>query len=168
MLAGHPLPGNATPPTGTRTGAGRQGNFWIIFRYPDFRYLWIGNFFAIGAQWIQILTVGWLVLHLTDGNAFLTGTAVGIRTLPFLVIGPWAGVLADRIDRRKLVMVTQIYMAIAAIVFAFFGIGHGPGRPAGNRPTQMVACIHLHGRLGDRPLHRPPSKASDGPQHRAP
>ena len=119
MLAGHPLADNATPPTGTRTGAGRQGNFRIIFRYPDFRYLWIGNFFAVGAQWIQVLTVGWLVLHLTDGNAFLTGTAVGIRTLPFLVIGPWAGVLADRIDRRKLVMVTQIYMAITAIVFAF-------------------------------------------------
>lgn len=109
---------NATSPTGTRTGTEGQGNFWIIFRYPDFRYLWIGNFFAVGAQWIQILTVGWLVLHLTDGNAFLTGTAVGIRTLPFLVIGPWAGVLADRIDRRKLVMVTQIYMAIAATVFA--------------------------------------------------
>ena len=91
----------------------------MISRYRDFRYLWIGNFFTVGAQWIQILTVGWLVLHLTDGNAFLTGTAVGIRTLPILVISPWAGVLADRIDRRKLVMVTQIYMAAAAVSFAF-------------------------------------------------
>ena len=91
----------------------------MISRYRDFRYLWIGNFFTVGAQWIQILTVGWLVLHLTDGNAFLTGTAVGIRTLPILFISPWAGVLADRIDRRKLVMVTQIYMAVAAVSFAF-------------------------------------------------
>ncbi len=65
------------------------------------------------------MTVGWLVLQLTEGNAFLTGTAVGIRTLPILIIGPWAGVLADRIDRRKLVMFTQIYMAIAAVIFAF-------------------------------------------------
>ena len=65
------------------------------------------------------MTVGWLVLQLTEGNAFLTGTAVGIRTLPILIIGPWAGVLADRIDRRKLVMFTQIYMAIAATIFAF-------------------------------------------------
>ena len=63
--------------------------------------------------------MGWLVLHLTGGNAFLTGTVVGIRTLPILFIGPWAGVLADRIDRRKLVMVTQVYMATAALVFAF-------------------------------------------------
>ena len=59
------------------------------------------------------------MLDLTGGNAFLTGTVVGIRTLPILFIGPWAGVLADRIDRRKLVMVTQVYMAAAALVFAF-------------------------------------------------
>ena len=57
-------------------------------------------------------------MQLTDGNAFLTGTAVGIRTLPVLLIGPWAGVLADRVDRRKLVMVTQVYMAISAVIFA--------------------------------------------------
>ena len=81
------------PPTGNDASARRRGNFWIISQYKDFRYLWIGNFFTVGAQWIQILTVGWLVLRLTDGNAFLTGTAVGIRTLPVLLIGPWAGVL---------------------------------------------------------------------------
>ena len=105
-------------PTGNDPSARRRGNFWIISQYKDFRYLWIGNFFTVGAQWIQILTVGWLVLQLTDGNAFLTGTAVGIRTLPVLLIGPWAGVLADRVDRRKLVMVTQVYMAISAVIFA--------------------------------------------------
>ena len=43
---------------------------------------------------------------------------MGIRTLPVLIIGPWAGVLGDRVDRRKLVMVTQSVMAVAAIGFA--------------------------------------------------
>ena len=109
---------NPAPPTGTKPGPSGGGNFWIISRYPDFKYLWIGNFFTVGAQWIQILTVGWLVLELTGGNAFLTGTVVGIRTFPILIIGPWAGVLADRMDRRKLVMVTQVYMAVSALVFA--------------------------------------------------
>jgi len=106
------------PPTGNDPSAPRRGDFWIISHYKDFRYLWIGNFFTVGAQWIQILTVGWLVLQLTDGNAFLTGTAVGIRTSPVLLIGPWAGVLADRADRRKLVMVTPVYMAISSVIFA--------------------------------------------------
>lgn len=86
--------------------------------YKDFRYVWAGNFVAIGAQWLQLFTIGWLVHHLTDGNALLTGTVVGIRTLPVLLIGPWAGVLGDRVDRRKLVMVTQSVMAVTAAGFA--------------------------------------------------
>ncbi len=69
-----------------------------------------------------MLTVGWLELELTDGNALLTGTVVGIRALPALVIGPWAGVLADRVDRRKLVMVAQTGMALSAAVFAILVI----------------------------------------------
>ena len=86
--------------------------------YKDFRFVWAGNFVAIGAQWLQLFTIGWLVHHLTGGNALLTGTVVGIRTLPVLLIGPWAGVLGDRVDRRKLVMVVQSVMAVTATGFA--------------------------------------------------
>ena len=71
---------------------------------------------------MQILTVGWLVLKLTDNNALLTGTVIGVRTLPVLLIGPWAGVLADRVDRRKLIMIAQLCMAAAAATFAFLVI----------------------------------------------
>ena len=86
--------------------------------YKDFRFVWAGNFVAIGAQWLQLFTIGWLVHHLTDGNALLTGTVVGIRSLPVLLVSPWAGVLGDRVDRRKLVMVTQSVMAVTATIFA--------------------------------------------------
>ena len=89
-----------------------------VKQYTDFRYIWAGNFVAIGAQWLQLFTIGWLVHHLTDGNALLTGTVVGIRTLPVFLVGPWAGVLGDRVDRRKLVMITQSLMAVAAAAFA--------------------------------------------------
>lgn len=86
--------------------------------YSNYRYLWSCNFLVNAADWLQILTVGWLMLRLTDGNALLTGTVVGIRTLPILFIGPWAGVLADRIDRRKLMAGTQAILAITAVIFA--------------------------------------------------
>jgi MFS family permease len=86
--------------------------------YRDYRYLWSCNFLVNAADWLQILTVGWLMLRLTDGNALLTGTVVGIRTLPILFIGPWAGVLADRIDRRKLMASTQGILALTAVLFA--------------------------------------------------
>lgn len=107
---------------GGRTRTSRFSAFYTLQRYRDFRLLWVGNFFSSGAQWVQILTIGWLVLKLTDGNALLTGTVVGVRTFPVLLIGPWAGVLADRVDRRKLLMATQGVMATAAVAFAFLVI----------------------------------------------
>ncbi len=91
----------------------------VLKRYRDFRLIWAGNFAAQSVQWLQMLTIGWLVLHLTGGNALLTGTVVGIRALPVLLVGPWAGVLADRMDRRKLVMISQAAMALVAGGFAF-------------------------------------------------
>ena len=47
----------------------------------------------------------------------LSGAAAGLRGLPNLVIGPWAGVLTDRIDRRLLVVVVQLFLGVAAAVF---------------------------------------------------
>jgi MFS family permease len=96
----------------------RVNAFYTLGHYKDFRLLWIGNVVSMGAQWLQVLSIGWLVLKLTEGNALLTGMSVGMRTLPVLVIGPWAGALADRLDRRQLVMATEGVMAAAAVVFA--------------------------------------------------
>ena len=89
--------------------------------YRDFRFLWVGNFFANTAQWLQLLSVGWLVRDLTDSFAssgVLVVAVGGMTTLPTLIVGPWAGVLGDRVDRRKLVMAIQGFMFGAAIVFA--------------------------------------------------
>ena len=65
--------------------------------------------------------MGWLVRDLTDSLAssgLLVVTVGGITTLPTLIVGPWAGVLGDRVDRRKLVIVVQSFMAMAALIFA--------------------------------------------------
>ena len=111
---------SATPePSRTATRSSRQSSLSTFKDYKDFRLIWAGNFIALGAQWIQMFSIGWLVLLLTDGNAILTGTVIAIRALPILVIGPWAGVLADRMDRRKVVMATQAFMVVSACSFAF-------------------------------------------------
>ena len=72
--------------------------------------------------------MGWLVRDLTDSLAssgLLVVTVGGITTLPTLIVGPWAGVLGDRVDRRKLVIVVQSFMAMAALIFALIvGSGH--------------------------------------------
>lgn len=83
----------------------------------DYRYLWIGNFFNMTGFWIQLVTVGWLVWELS-GSATLVGIAGGLRSIPFIVMGPLGGVLADRLDRRRLLITTQTIMAVIALVFA--------------------------------------------------
>ena len=97
-------------PVQARTGPGPQA-------YRPF-HLWqartsacfgTGGIFSQMAFWLQILSLGWLVWELTkdpdtgQGSALLSGTVSGLRALPTLVLSPWAGVLLDRIDRRKVV-----------------------------------------------------------------
>ncbi len=92
---------------------------WLAYR--NYRLLWFGNFFANNAQWIQLLSVGWLVRELSEGSnvaGLLVVTVGGINTLPGLVVGPWGGVLSDRFDRRKLVIALQLVMSALAFSFA--------------------------------------------------
>ena len=83
----------------------------------DFRLLWAGSIFDNLALWLQFITLSWMVWDLTE-SASLSGAAAGLRGLPTLVIGPWAGVIADRSDRRKLVIVLQIFLGVVADFFA--------------------------------------------------
>ncbi|MCE2462572.1 MAG: MFS transporter [Dehalococcoidia bacterium] len=91
----------------------------------DFRLLWTGGIFSQMAFWLQILSLGWLVWELTkdpdtgQGSALLSGTVSGLRALPTLVLSPWAGVLLDRVDRRKSVIVVQFILGILAVLFAY-------------------------------------------------
>jgi MFS family permease len=84
-------------------------------RHLDYRYLWTGTLMMSAGQWIQQVTVGWLLYDLT-GNSMLLGALNGLRALPFLVTGPMAGVAADRMDRRKLLLQTQWVLIITAVL----------------------------------------------------
>jgi MFS transporter, DHA1 family, staphyloferrin A biosynthesis exporter len=86
-------------------------------RHLDFRYLCAGTFMMSAGQWIQQVTLGWLVYDLT-GNSILLGMLNGLRALPFLVTGPMAGVAADRMDRQKLMLHTQYVLIVTAIIMA--------------------------------------------------
>jgi len=83
-------------------------------RHADFRYLWTGTIFLSSGQWIQQVTLGWLLYDIT-GSSVLLGLLNGIRALPFLIAGPIAGVAADRTDRRKLMVGTQYILMLTAI-----------------------------------------------------
>ena len=108
----------ATPPPQTAGQRRSRIQTFASLSSKDFRLLWVGNIFDHMALWLQMITLSWLVWDLT-GSALLSGTAAGIRGFPTLVIGPWAGVVADRVDRRKLVIWFQFFLSAVAFVFAF-------------------------------------------------
>ena len=104
-------PGNLTPP---EIGASRGGIFAAL-HHRDYRLLWTGTLFMSAGQWIQQVTLGWLVYDLT-GSSVLLGALNGLRALPFLIVGPISGVAADRMDRRKLLLVIQGLLLVSAFI----------------------------------------------------
>ena len=92
-------------------------NTFTSLRHRDFLLLWLSNLCNASAVWFQQITIPWVVWEIS-GSPFLVGIAAGMRSIPFLVIGPMAGVFADRVDRRKIVLVTQSVMAMVVLAFA--------------------------------------------------
>ena len=81
---------------------------------PNYRRYFAGQVVSLSGTWMQTVAAIWLILSLTD-----SGVAVGLTTalqfLPMLLFGAWGGLLADRISKRRLLIVTQALMAIPAI-----------------------------------------------------
>src|SRR5262245_57811166 len=86
---------------------GRRGSpafpTFTSLRHRDFLLLWLSNLCNASANWFQQFTIPWLVWDLSHSPVWV-GIAAGMRSFPFLFIGPIAGVFADRVDRRKLVL----------------------------------------------------------------
>ena len=84
------------------------------FGVGDYRRLFVAASFTSGARWALVLGRGWLVFQLTD-SAFAVGAVTFAGFIPFVVVGPFAGVLADRSDRRRMLMATSVIGVAAAI-----------------------------------------------------
>lgn len=123
----HTVPPVATPEpalrTRTRFGTPRMRPFHIrvrtfdSFRHVDYRLVWGGTLLSSGGFWVQQVIVGWLTYNLTE-SAFLTSLALGVDTIPILLVGPFGGVLADRWDRRKLLVIVYLYQTLLTLGFS--------------------------------------------------
>jgi MFS family permease len=94
-----------------------MGRF-AAFHHPNFRRYFAGQVISSVGTWLQALAVTWLVLDLT-GRSDRLGIAVALQFLPLLILGAPAGVLADRIDNRRLLLGTSAVSAGLALAFGF-------------------------------------------------
>ncbi len=85
--------------------------------YRDFRLLWIGAFTSTTGTWMQTVAQGWVVLTMTN-SAFLLGVDGFLSTGPMLVFSLFGGVVADRIERRKIMLFSQYLQMTFAFILA--------------------------------------------------
>src|SRR4051812_956015 len=87
-------------------------------RVRNFRLYFTGQLVSMTGSWMQIVAQGWLVLRLSDNSGAALGLVTALQFLPVLLIGAWSGVVVDRFDKRKLLMVTQSFAAVLAGILA--------------------------------------------------
>jgi len=81
---------------------------------PNYRRYFIGQLVSLSGNWMQVVAAVWLVLSLT-GSGVAVGFVTALQFLPMLLFGAWGGLLADRIDKRRLLIATQVLMALPAL-----------------------------------------------------
>src|SRR5438874_4486953 len=138
-----------------------NGSAWDPLREPLFRSLWLAAVISYTGTWMQNVGAGWLMTQLTL-SPFMVGLVQAATTLPvFLVILP-AGALADMVDRRRFLLITQAWMVGAAgllgvftllgwvtpwilLLFTFLlGIGAVMNDPSWQAITPEVVCRENH------------------------
>jgi MFS family permease len=94
------------------------------FRHRDFRLFWFGQLVSLIGTWMQSVAQAWLVLELTN-SPFRLGLVGTLQFAPMLVLSFFAGALADRLPKRRLVMVSQgVLFAQALLLAVLVQFGH--------------------------------------------
>src|SRR5580698_7204343 len=107
----------------------RMGAFWrqtfSSLKVPNYRLYFTGQSISLAGTWMQMTAQSWLVLTLTHSSTDL-GLAVALQALPVLFLGPYGGVIADRVDKRKLMIALQTAMGFQALALGLLVVFGSP------------------------------------------
>jgi MFS family permease len=92
-------------------------------RIRNFRLYFVAQLISVSGTWMQSVAQAWLVLHLTDSGVAL-GIVVGLQFLPMLLVGPFGGLVADRVNKRRLLYLTQSAGGVLALVLGVLVVTH--------------------------------------------
>jgi MFS family permease len=91
-------------------------------RIPNYRLYSGGSVISNVGTWLQRIAQDWLVLLLSGASGTALGITTGLQFLPILLLTPYAGVLADRLPKRSLMMMTQATMALFAFILGLLAV----------------------------------------------
>lgn len=101
----------------TKVGLAVHRTFHSVRHSRNFRLFFFGQVVSVSGTWVQYVASAWLVLRLTHSGVAL-GLVTALSFAPILFVGPWAGVLADRHDKRAILLGTQSASAVLALALA--------------------------------------------------
>jgi MFS family permease len=133
--------------------------FAEILREAPFRRLWLSGLCINGARWMDLVLLGWLAFQLTD-SPFMVAVAAFARSAPMMLLGPFTGLVADRMHRGRVLVFTQALGLVTGLALAgVFAAGRGSFWP-------MVGLEVLFGALWalDFPARRTALYALVGPR----
>jgi MFS family permease len=90
-------------------------------RYRNYRLFFLGQGISLIGTWMQTIALSWLVYRLTN-SAFLLGLVSFSTQIPTFLFVPFAGVIADRFARRKILLITQTFAMVQAFLMAFLAL----------------------------------------------
>lgn len=102
-----------------------KGRTFASLGIRNFRLFFIGQTISQIGNWLTLVAQGLLVLRLTD-NGVALGLMLAAQFAPVLVLGPWAGLVADRSDKRKLLLIVQTIAMAQSFALAFFAFQEHP------------------------------------------
>jgi MFS family permease len=106
-----------------RIKVNENGN-WRSFRHRNFRILYPANAMSNIGTWAQRVAQDWLVLELTHNNGTYLGLVTAIQFAPVLLFSLQGGAMADRVDKRKLLIWTNIVAALACYTLGLLVVTH--------------------------------------------
>jgi MFS family permease len=89
----------------------------------NYRLFFIGQLISVSGTWMQTVAQSFLVLRLT-GSGTALGLSTAARFAPMFLFGPWGGVIADRLDKRRVLYVTQTLAGLLALAFGLLVAAH--------------------------------------------
>lgn len=87
----------------------------------NYRIYAVGNFISAVGTWMQTTAMAWLILVMTD-SGFLVGVSIALQLIPTMVFSPFAGAVADRVNKRRMLIVTQSAMAAPTAVLGLLAV----------------------------------------------
>jgi MFS family permease len=99
-----------------------SGGTFRSLRHRNARLFFAGLAISNVGTWLQFTAMGLLVYRITNGDALLVGVNAALQFLPMLLLGAWAGAVADGRDRRRLAILTQSALAAQAILLGLLDL----------------------------------------------